>query len=82
MEHRQKRPRLDDGEGPVYSPAASPPLATASAAPDAASETAQDTSMPLNSEPARTPDKFTWQGWAEIENDPVCPYLQMSGLPR
>jgi hypothetical protein len=90
MEHRQKRVRLDDAEGSLESLAASASIATSSAAPDtapdttsdAAPETAEDTST-LSPEPARIPDKSTWQGWAEIENDPVRRYyLQMSEILR
>lgn len=85
MEHRQKRVRLDDAEGPLDSLAGSASVATSSAAPDttsdAAPETTEDTST-LSPEPARTPEKSTWQGWAEIENDPVCPYLHMSEVLR
>jgi hypothetical protein len=85
MEHRQKRVRLDDAEGPLHSLASSASVVTSSAAPDttsdAAPETTEDTST-LSPEPVRTPDKSTWQGWAEIENDPVCSYLQMSEVLR
>lgn len=28
-------------------------------------------SMSIGFDPIGTPDKFTWKGWAEIENDPV-----------
>jgi hypothetical protein len=86
MQHRQKRVRLDDAEGLLDSFAANASVATASPAPDttsdAATETAQHISSPFSPEPVRTPDKSTWQGWAEIENDPVCPYLQMSETLR
>ncbi len=90
MEHRNKRPRLSDAEGPTSNSAACTPsteplsatstmadssTATTSAAPDAASETMQDTSVPLTTGSVSMPDKLTWQGWAEIENDPVRPLL-------
>ena len=86
MEHREKRPRLGDAEGPIFDPAVDPrstetlsaassmpesSAAMASATTNAASETMQDTPGSLTSEPVTTPDKSTWQGWAEIENDPV-----------
>lgn len=85
MEHREKRPRLGDVEAPIfnsaaYAPSATPPSAIAessatiaAAAPEPVPETAQDVSTPLTSEPVTMPDKSTWQGWAEIENDPVGP---------
>jgi hypothetical protein len=92
MEHREKRPRLGDAPGSISSPviytssSEQPPSAssamaesstsTGHAALDAASDTVQDTTMQDTSEAVRTPDKSTWRGWAEIENDPVC--LSMS----
>jgi hypothetical protein len=90
MEHRDKRPRLDNEKVLASTLEANAPstepsfvtaamgdesIATASSAPTAASESVQDVSISLTSDPAGTPDKATWQGWAEIENDPVwlCP---------
>lgn len=93
MEHRDKRPRLDESEDAIYSPAGSTPVPAALVIPnasadittttahDAASETNRDTSMQANSNATGTPDKATWQGWAEIENDPVCRYLQVLDYP-
>ena len=94
MEHRDKRPRLGDTEDAIYSPVGSTPvpaapvipnagadITTTTAAHDAASETNRETSMQASSEATRTPDKATWQGWAEIENDPVCCYLQFLDYP-
>ncbi|ERF71399.1 hypothetical protein EPUS_07427 [Endocarpon pusillum Z07020] len=83
MEHRDKRPRLDETEDVDYSPAGSTPVPAASVLPksdadittttahDAASETNRDTSMQASPDATGTPDKATWQGWAEIENDPI-----------
>ena len=83
MEHRDKRQRLSDAEDPVYNPAGKTPSTEPLPAPSTIvedgtvtalgtiSETAQDRSEPISPEPSRTPDKSTWQGWAEIENDPV-----------
>lgn len=51
-----------------------------SAAPETATETMGGTSTPLSVEVSKTPDTSTWQGWAEIENDPVCPFAQMVKL--
>jgi hypothetical protein len=47
-------------------------LAIMSTSPEVVAETASGTPMSLDAEPIHTPDKSTWQGWAEIENDPVC----------
>ncbi|KAF7504117.1 hypothetical protein GJ744_002686 [Endocarpon pusillum] len=83
MEHRDKRPRLDGTEDVVCSTAGSTPGAaapvlpkagadiTTTTAPDAASETNRDTSMQASPDATGAPDKATWQGWAEIENDPI-----------
>lgn len=87
MEHREKRLRLEDDECPFISQVASIPsaepfiitsttaessVAASSTAPETPSETTQDTYALPTSELVVTPDKSTWQGWAEIENDPVC----------
>ncbi len=91
MEHRDKRPRRDETENLIYSSAGSLPIpmapavqnadadttAHAATTHDAASEANTDTSMQASPVATRTPDKTTWQGWAEIENDPVCQYLQV-----
>ncbi len=91
MEHRDKRPPCDETENPIYSPADSTPIPMAPAVQnadaditahtvtthDAPSGPNTDTSMQASPEATRTPDKTTWQGWAEIENDPVCHYLQV-----
>jgi hypothetical protein len=97
MEHREKRRRLGDAGDPKSAPAADTPpneprstvssiaegsVATASAASNTPSDTMQDTSVPITSEPVTTPDKSTWQGWAEIENDPVCHFHSNPGLLR
>jgi hypothetical protein len=86
MDHRDKRPRLDDEVGAIFNPEVSTcstepvsaatntvenPVATDSAAAEDGSNTTQDTSVPPTSQVNDTPDKSTWQGWAEIENDPV-----------
>jgi hypothetical protein len=97
MEHREKRRRLGDTEDLISKPAANTPtielhptvstvaegsVTKVSAAPDTPSNTMQDTSVPVTSEPIKTPDKSTWQGWAEIENDPVCHFHSNPGLLR
>lgn len=95
MEHRDKRPRFDMTQSPVHNSAGSTPVPESPAVPnanahitthtptahDVASEANTDTSMQVSAEAIRTPDKATWQGWAEIENDPVCHYLQVLNYP-
>ncbi len=87
MEHREKRQRLGHDQIPAHTPEAnrSPDdtesalsatkedsLATGSAASEAAASTAQDMDRPQTSQITTSHDNSTWQGWAEIENDPVC----------
>ena len=87
MEHRDKRSRLGDEQKPAdtaetnrspsdtvsaLSTTKEGSVATSSAGSRDPAGTAQDTDRPQTSQIMMTPDKSTWQGWAEIENDPVC----------
>lgn len=48
-------------------------VAPISGVPEPTSQTVEEPSTPLTSDTIRTSDTSTWQGWAEIENDPVRP---------
>lgn len=94
MEQREKkRLRLGDTEGPAFgsaantrvteAPCASPTVVesiiASSADHEAVSEKMPDAPTSVSSEASRTPKTSTWQGWAEIENDPVWCSVQAGG---
>ena len=89
MKNREKkRRRVGNAEGPAFNSSANTrstePLSAMSikvesalksspATHEAEAEIMHDVSTPVSSEPTKDLENVTWQGWAEIENDPVWP---------